>query len=77
MKTLGFLFIILLTSCDLASDKSEKNCIDWINSHPKPITIVSQHGEGLTYTTDYVLKDANNVLYQTGFVSFYLKDTIK
>lgn len=77
MKGLMFGMIVLLTSCDLASDKDEQKCMNWINSHPKPIVVISQRREGLTLTTDYILKDSNGVLYQTDFVSFNFPDSIK
>lgn len=72
-----FGMIVLLTSCDLASDKDEQKCMDWINSHPKPIIIISINKEYLSCTTDYILKDSNGVLYQTDFVSFNFLDSIK
>lgn len=63
---IGILFLSLV-SCGTKS-RTEK-AVEWLNSHPKPITITSVTQNGLTYNYRCTFIDANGEVFYAGEVN--------
>ena len=80
MKYIYLLLVLILFSCNAGFtgiEDRDKKAVEWINQHPKPILTKYSIANGLAGTRKYTFVDRDGMIFNAGYVSLTLPDTIK